>query len=265
MRDAILVYEAQTDFDARTDPSRRDEYWGSRGAYSQFRGDRITGGAALQGTETATTIRLRDGERRVEDGPFADTKERLGGFYLVEANDLDEALALAAKAPSAVRGSVEAERLGIVCEAIYATFTAGREDAPDAEHDLVDEAIWLGRLVHAASDEHPETAGPLARMLHVAARRAAQRGPGGGSVPLDRQDVRQWDRPRIAEVHGPEAAYTLLRAGDEGVSPPPRAYWALRAHLEARTGRDPSASVERAAAASDDPAVRAFLRSLDPS
>lgn len=111
MKYAILIYETERDFEARTDPKRKDEYWGSYAAYSQFLGDRITGGAALQSIDTATTIRLRNGERHVEDGPFADTKERLGGFYLVEAEDLDEAMKLAAEAPSARTGSVEVRPL----------------------------------------------------------------------------------------------------------------------------------------------------------
>jgi len=111
MQYAILVYETEDDFTARTDPQRRDEYWGSYKAYSQNLGDRTRGGAALQGTETATTVRLRDGERLVQDGPFADTKERLGGFWLLEAANLDEALELAARCPSASTGSVEVRPL----------------------------------------------------------------------------------------------------------------------------------------------------------
>lgn len=65
------------------------------------------GGDALKPTETATTVRVRDGETLITDGPFAETKEQLGGFYLVDAADLDEALALAARVPSARHGSIE--------------------------------------------------------------------------------------------------------------------------------------------------------------
>jgi hypothetical protein len=56
---------------------------------------------------SATTVRVRDGKRVVTDGPFAETKEQLGGYYLVEAADLDEAIALAAKIPAARHGSIE--------------------------------------------------------------------------------------------------------------------------------------------------------------
>jgi hypothetical protein len=61
----------------------------------------------LRPTSTATTVRVRDGKVLTTDGPFAETREQLGGFYLVEAKDLDEALALAARIPSARYGSIE--------------------------------------------------------------------------------------------------------------------------------------------------------------
>jgi hypothetical protein len=62
---------------------------------------------ALQSVETATTVRVRNGKVSVTDGPFAETKEQLAGFYLIEAQDLDEALQLAARIPPARVGSVE--------------------------------------------------------------------------------------------------------------------------------------------------------------
>jgi hypothetical protein len=67
----------------------------------------IQGGNALQPTRTATTVRVRDGKRLTTDGPFAETKEQLGGYYLVEARDLDEAINVAAKIPAARYGGVE--------------------------------------------------------------------------------------------------------------------------------------------------------------
>jgi hypothetical protein len=65
------------------------------------------GGDALQPTGTATTVRVREGKTLVTDGPFAETKEQLGGYYLIEAKDADEALAIAARIPSARFGSIE--------------------------------------------------------------------------------------------------------------------------------------------------------------
>jgi len=64
-------------------------------------------GQQLQPIATATTVRVRDGKRLVTDGPFAETREQLGGFYWIEAKDLDEALAIAERVPSARWGSVE--------------------------------------------------------------------------------------------------------------------------------------------------------------
>jgi hypothetical protein len=64
-------------------------------------------GEALQPTQTATTVRVRNGKVSTTDGPFAETKEQLGGFYLIEAKDLNDAIQVAAKIPSARLGSVE--------------------------------------------------------------------------------------------------------------------------------------------------------------
>ena len=68
---------------------------------------KLVAGDALQPTQTATTVRVREGKRLTTDGPFAETKEQLGGYYLVDAKDLDEAMALAAKIPGARFGSIE--------------------------------------------------------------------------------------------------------------------------------------------------------------
>jgi hypothetical protein len=65
------------------------------------------GGEALQPTATATTVRVREGTRLTTDGPFAETREQLGGFYLIKARNLDEAIAIASRIPAARTGSVE--------------------------------------------------------------------------------------------------------------------------------------------------------------
>jgi hypothetical protein len=67
----------------------------------------LQGGERLQPVTTATTVRVRDDEVLTSDGPFAETKEQLGGFYLVECKDLDEAIEVAAKIPGARHGSIE--------------------------------------------------------------------------------------------------------------------------------------------------------------
>ncbi len=63
--------------------------------------------APLEPTATATSVRVRQGKRVVTDGPFAETKEQLGGYFLVDASDLDEAIAIAARIPMARRGTIE--------------------------------------------------------------------------------------------------------------------------------------------------------------
>ncbi len=67
----------------------------------------LVGGNALQGPETATTVRVENGQRSIQDGPYADTKEQLGGYYLIDVPDLDSALDWAARMPSMGRGPVE--------------------------------------------------------------------------------------------------------------------------------------------------------------
>lgn len=105
MRYAIIVYETPAEQAAREDPARQGAYT----AYSQALAAAGVGvgGAALHPPAAATTVRLRDGKRQVQDGPFADTKELLGGIFLVEVPTLDEALEWAARCPAAATGSVE--------------------------------------------------------------------------------------------------------------------------------------------------------------
>ncbi|HEC10653.1 MAG TPA: YciI family protein [Acidimicrobiales bacterium] len=71
----------------------------------------LVAGDPLQGVDTATTVRVRDGETSMTDGPFAETKEMLGGYYLIDVPDLDTALDWAAKVPLAPYGSVEVRPL----------------------------------------------------------------------------------------------------------------------------------------------------------
>lgn len=112
MKYAILVYEEPTARNAvRADPERAPAYWSSWGAYAQVLKEAglMLDGFGLQPPTTATTVRTVDGERRVQDGPFADAREELGGVYIIEAPDLDTALAWAARCPSAVSGTGSAE------------------------------------------------------------------------------------------------------------------------------------------------------------
>ncbi|HZX96309.1 MAG TPA: YciI family protein, partial [Myxococcales bacterium] len=103
MQYLLLIYENEKRFAKGYDPAELKEYRGLGQEYASI----IKGGAALKPTNSATTVRLREGKRLTTDGPFAETKEQLGGFYLVEARDIDEAIAMAGKIPAARYGCIE--------------------------------------------------------------------------------------------------------------------------------------------------------------
>jgi hypothetical protein len=107
MQFLIMNYVPETGFAGdRPENAADGPAWG---AYTQalLEAGVMTGGAALLPAHAATTVRLRDGKRHLHDGPYADTKEQLGGFYLIEAADLDAALEWAARNPAASSGAVE--------------------------------------------------------------------------------------------------------------------------------------------------------------
>ena len=108
MRYMLLIYDDEKSFASASEA----EIGQVMSAYQKFTDDVQAAGAylagdALQPTMTATTVRVNDGGTVTSDGPFAETKEQLGGFYMVEAADLDEAISWAAKIPSAASGSIE--------------------------------------------------------------------------------------------------------------------------------------------------------------
>ena len=107
MKYALLIYETE----AGTELS--PEVMGAWGAFTQelHNSGQFIAGEALQQIDTATTVRQRDGAMVTTDGPFAETKEQLGGFYLVDCANLDEAIAWAAKIPNVGRGSIEVRPL----------------------------------------------------------------------------------------------------------------------------------------------------------
>ncbi len=106
MKYLCTIYGEESQMAGAT-PEQMNEMLEAYGAFGQEAGDAIVAGEGLQPTSTATTVRVRDGERMLTDGPFAETKEQLGGFFLIEAADQDEALRIAAGIPSARLGSVE--------------------------------------------------------------------------------------------------------------------------------------------------------------
>ena len=109
MKYTVLIYENAADFSARTDEKRKDAYWGAYRAYTKALTEAgvMVGGAGLRPPPLATTVRLKNGKRQVQDGPFAEAKEQLGGYYVIDVPDLDRALDWASRCPAASTGAVE--------------------------------------------------------------------------------------------------------------------------------------------------------------
>lgn len=118
MKYMLLIYHDEQTFDALTDTERQAVY----ADYRQLIGELQSAGKYLMGDElqptaTAQTIRVREGNPLITDGPFAETREQLGGFFLIEAADATEANAIAARIPSALTGSIEVRPVMAVAEA----------------------------------------------------------------------------------------------------------------------------------------------------
>ena len=104
MQYMLLIYGNDTEWEQRSDEEKNAIY-AEYGAISQSPG--VTGGAELQPATTATTVRVQNGETLTTDGPFPETKEALGGYFLFEAADLDAAIDVASRIPAARTGAVE--------------------------------------------------------------------------------------------------------------------------------------------------------------
>jgi hypothetical protein len=104
----LMIYDEEKAWTKMSD-SERKKMHADFGTFTKQIGEsgHLKGGNALQPTTSATTIRVRDGKTVATHGPFAETREQLGGYYLIEAKDLDEATAIAARIPSSKLGSIE--------------------------------------------------------------------------------------------------------------------------------------------------------------
>ena len=108
MKYLLLICHDEQAFDRLSEPERQDVY----GEYRQFTrqiqaSGHHLGGSQLHPAAAATSVRVRNGKRLVTDGPFAETREQLGGYFVIEAKDLDEAIAIAERVPSARVGTIE--------------------------------------------------------------------------------------------------------------------------------------------------------------
>lgn len=114
MKYLCLIYENETNW-ASYSKEQADSIMGEYFAFTEDirKSGHALGGEALQPTNTATTVRVRNGKVSTTDGPFAETKEQLGGYYLIEAKDLNDAIQVAARIPGAKNGCVEVRPLMI--------------------------------------------------------------------------------------------------------------------------------------------------------
>jgi hypothetical protein len=110
----LLIHETPGDFEARRGRDR-DRYVAAWRAYHKalVEAGAFVGGAPLSEVATATTVRMRDGKRLVQDGPFSEAKEQLGGFTILELPSLDAALSWAARCPAAATGRVEVRPMDV--------------------------------------------------------------------------------------------------------------------------------------------------------
>jgi hypothetical protein len=108
MQYLLLIYSNEAEY-AKIDAGTGKKILGEYQAFTQsiIQSGNFKAGDRLQPTSTATTVRVRDGKTLTTDGPFAETREQLGGYYLVEARDIDAAIAIAARIPTARDGSIE--------------------------------------------------------------------------------------------------------------------------------------------------------------
>ena len=108
MKYMLLIYHDEEGFDRRSDDERQQIYREYRELIDELKSDgKYLLGDQLQATTMANSVRVREGKQMITDGPFAETREHLGGFFLIEANSLDEANAIAARIPSARTGTIE--------------------------------------------------------------------------------------------------------------------------------------------------------------
>ena len=108
MQYLLMIYDREADWN-KLPEAEKNALYQEYGEFTQSitKSGNFKAGHQLQPISTATTVRIRDKKRVVTDGPFAETKEQLGGFYMIDAANLDEAIAIAARIPSARLGSIE--------------------------------------------------------------------------------------------------------------------------------------------------------------
>jgi hypothetical protein len=117
MQYLLLIYQNEAEADSAGEAATKHMHEEYRTfTQSIIQAGHFKAGDALTRTSTATTVRVRNGKTMTTDGPFAETREQLGGYYLIEAKDLDQATAIAARVPSAKYGSVEVRPVRVMAD-----------------------------------------------------------------------------------------------------------------------------------------------------
>jgi hypothetical protein len=111
MQYALLIYEDESAFGPGKAGPKLQQVVGRHVEFTRDLGAKRVGGAGLKATSSATTVRTTKGKQSIHDGPFAESKEQLGGFYVIEAPDLDAAIAIARKVPLLEDGAIEVRPL----------------------------------------------------------------------------------------------------------------------------------------------------------
>jgi hypothetical protein len=218
MKYMLLIYGAE---DCWTEGERRACMMESLGICDQLAAQRkFLGASPLQSVTTAASVRVRDGRTLVTDGPFAETTEQLGGYYVLDLADLDEAIAVAARLPPAAKGTVEIRPLlaldGLPPERPLPTATGDGSRTPFLLLCYDDEAAWEAAGPWLLAEARAEAAALARRLsdegrylsaspLHPAATATCVRVRGGRRVVTDGP---------FAETHEVLGGYYLILAED---------------------------------------------------
>jgi hypothetical protein len=117
MKYMLLIYHDEQVWNRQTEAQRQEIYGEYRQLIQELQSSgKYLVGDQLQSTATASTVRVRDDKQLVTDGPFAETREQIGGFFMIDANDLDEATSIAARIPSARMGAIEIRPVVVAAE-----------------------------------------------------------------------------------------------------------------------------------------------------
>jgi hypothetical protein len=222
MKYMLLIYGAE---DCWTEDERRACMIESMGICDELaRQGKFLGASPLQSVKTAASVRVRDGRTLITDGPFAETTEQLGGYYLLDLADLDEAIAVAARLPPAAKGTVEIRPLfeleGLPPERPLPTATGAGSCTPFLLLCYDDEAAWDAAGPKALADAQAEAVA-LARRLSDEGRylSASPLHPAATATCVRVRDGRRviTDGP-FAETHEILGGYYLILAEDRATA-----------------------------------------------